>query len=359
MRVTCTQENLTRAVGIVARSIGKDASLPVLSNVMIATERGRLKLSSTNLELGVTCFLGAKVEDEGSLTVPARLLLDYVSNLPSETVKLDGTDDTLKLSCGENNASIKGIPVAEFPLIPTSSGNANCVVEAAPFADALGQVVFAAAKDESRPEIAGVYFQLSEEGEITLAATDSYRLAERTLKKGIERKGDAASVIIPGRALQEVHRILDASAGKVSITFEDGQAIFSFDDPILTGGNVEIVSRVVEGRYPDYAQIIPEEFSTTVRLNLKEFSTALKATSLFSRAEASDLHIAVEQGDQTVRFSAESGQLGKNAQTRNSSRPHWLASPPGCFRRIARSNRQSRTTLCHASAPTSFRWVPR
>ena len=312
MKLTCTQENLTRAVGIVARSVGKDASLPVLSNVLLATERGRLKLASTNLELGVTCFVGARVEKEGSLTVPARLLLDYVSNLPSNSVLLEVSGDTLNLECGENHASIKGIPASEFPLIPGTQENPNVVIEGERLAQAIGQVVFAAAKDESRPEIAGVYVQIMDDGEVRMAATDSYRLAERRFKNGVRLTGSPTAAIIPGKALSELHRILGSGAGEVSMAFQDGQVIFSFEDPTLTGGNVEVVSRVVEGRYPDYAQIIPESYLTKVKLNQKEFSTALKATSLFSRADASDLHLAVQEKDQAVSFSAESGQLGKN-----------------------------------------------
>ncbi len=312
MKVKCTQENLTRAVSIVARSVGKDVSLPVLSNVLLSTEGGRLKLSSTNLELGVTCVFGAKVDEEGSLTVPARLLFEYVSALPHESVSLSSVGETLELTCGENHASIKGIPASEFPLIPNGPEQYSCVIDGGVLSSAIQQVAFAAAKDESRPEISGVFLSLSEEGEMRLAATDSYRLAEKRIKAGVKQAGAPFTAIIPARAMQELNRVISSGAQEISIAFQDGQAIFSFKDPLLTGGNVEVVSRVIEGKYPNYVHIIPEQFATKVRLPLKEFGAALKATSLFSRVDSSDLHLAVDGSDQAVRFSAESGQFGKN-----------------------------------------------
>ena len=303
MKVVCIQENLAKGVSVVSRSIGKDLNLPVLANILIEAKGGVLKFSATNLEIGTVCSVRGKIEREGAVTVPAQLLVNYISSLPKSNVSLVVEYSSLKIECGSYSGEIKGIASSEFPLIPKINNEPFCRVASSKLKEALSKVAFAAARDETRPEISGVFLSVSG-GKIRLAATDSYRLGEEV----VEMSGDVgsdASMIIPVLTILEVIRVLDEGAGEVLMYLQENQIKFSF-------GDIAIVSRLVEGQYPDYLKIIPSEFTTNVELIKDELVSAIKTTSLFSKSDTSELRIVVKGGEKNINLSAESGQVGKN-----------------------------------------------
>lgn len=303
MLITCTQDNLAKGLSIVSRSVGKDASLPILSNILLETIDGRLKLSTTDLEMGVTVWVGGKVEKEGKITIPARILSEYVLNLPPQKITLTLKGSDLKLESGNFHAEIKGVSAEEFPLIPKIDSEPLCKIDTADMRVALTQTIFAAANDESRPEIAGVFINIDGD-KLRIAATDSYRLAEKIigLKQEVKERKQA---IIPSKTLSELARIIGEEDGEISISFSENQVKFTL-------GGIEVISRLVEGQYPDYLQIIPKEFTSVSEIEAKELADALKATSLFSKAEAADVQFTVNKKNSQLEVSAESGQVGKN-----------------------------------------------
>lgn len=302
MKLICTQENLSKGLSIALRGIGKNPSLPVLANVLLSTEKGRLKLQATDLEIGITYFLGGKIEKEGKITVPAQLLLGYITNLPPTKVNLEVKDKTLHISCENFKAEIKGIDAEEFPLIPKVEKEPVCILDAQDLKDALSKVSFAAALEEARPEIAGVYINISKD--LRLAATDSFRLAEKVVKiKQPVRKN--VEVIVPSRTVSELTRIISEEVKDVSILISENQIAFRFND-------CELVSRLVEGKYPDYKQIIPKEYTCQAILDKTDLLSSIKTASFFSKTGIFDVKVEFKPKQKEVVVTSESGQVGSN-----------------------------------------------
>jgi DNA polymerase III subunit beta len=303
MNLSCTQENLYKGLSIVGRTVSVDSALPVLSNVLLKAEKGRLQLSATNLEIGITAVIGAKVEEEGAFTVPARLLTDYVSSLPHGTVDVQLKKNVLHLRLGEYVANIKGMHADEFPLIPTIKHDSVLKCDAQELRNSIGKVAFAATADESRPEISGVLME--KEGEnLVLVATDSYRLARKTVR-GAAFSKEEFSIIVPAKTMLELHRIIDDSQSKVECSVSENQILFTFDD-------VELISRLIEGQYPDYKQVIAIEEHAEITVNPKEFLEAVKITSLFSKSGANDIKVEFDPAGKELILSAVSDQVGDN-----------------------------------------------
>ena len=271
MKISCLQENLARGLSIVNRAVATRSTLPVLSNILLSTDESRLKLSATNLETSINCWIGANVTQEGAATVPARLLTDFVTSLPQEPIDLEliTRTQTLNLRCGRFEANIKGIDAQEFPLILVPEDDLRIDLEPDVLRSMIDQVAFAAATDESRPVLTGVLVELGAEG-ITLAAADGYRLSVRSapLADGQEAPTSKTSIIVPARALQELRRI---SAGVESeesvgmlISQSRNQVFFRMPD-------IDLASQLVEGTFPDYKLIIPTQFNTKTTLNSADF----------------------------------------------------------------------------------------
>lgn len=303
MKLICTQENLARGLSIVSRSVGKDSTLPVLANILLATENKRLKLSATNLEIGSSCLVGAKIEKEGKLTVPAQLISNYINNQPSGNIELDVVDDTLKISTSSSKAEIKGINSSEFPLIPKIDSTPFCQINGQELKKALNQIIFATASEESRPEISGFYIKSAGE-QLTIAATDSYRLAEKTIKSEVKSKKEV-ELIVPSGAAQELNRIVGEDVETVSFSTSDNQIKFSFDD-------VELVSRLVEGQYPDYKSIIPKEFATKSLVDASELISILRTSSFFSKKDSAEVVVKTDSKKNEIEIIAETGGVGKS-----------------------------------------------
>lgn len=312
MKLTCLQENLKRGLATVSHAVAGKSTLPVLANVLLATDGGRLKLAATNLEVGITHWIGAQVNEEGAVTVPARLLADVVGSLPNDriTLTLDARTQTVRLECGRFTSNIKGIEADEFPTIP-SVADCEPAVSLAPdvLREAIDQVAFAAATDESRPVLVGVLVRLRDT-RMFLAAADGFRLATRTVNLP-EPVAQPMEFIVPARALAEVARIAADAEGNVSIivTPGGGQVLFHTE-------STELVSRLIEGKFPDIERIIPQQYTTRVVTDTTELTKAVKLASYFATASQNVVKLVVEPGGELgpgrLVISANAAEVGDN-----------------------------------------------
>lgn len=313
MKVSCLQENLAKGLSIIGRAVASRSTLPVLSNVLLVTDNGQLKLSATNLEIGINCWVGANVQEEGSITVPARLLGEFVNSLPPERIDLtlDVETQTLNLHCARFESNIKGIDAQEFPLVP-SANQADEAIRLDPVSlrTMIDQVVFAAATDESRPILTGVLVQFNEDN-LTMAAADGFRLS---VKSAIisQNFGEMMEVIIPARALMELSRISGDQEQPISvIVIQDRkQILFHLD-------GIDLVSQMIEGKFPDYRQIIPSSYSTRSVIDTSSFLKAARVSHLFARDSAHIVKLEITpSGDEfmngQVTLMATSAELGDN-----------------------------------------------
>ncbi|MCX6745087.1 MAG: DNA polymerase III subunit beta [Candidatus Parcubacteria bacterium] len=312
MKISCTQENLNQGLNIVSHIASKNTSLPILNNVLIKAEKGILNLITTNLEMGIKCQVRGKIEKEGNYTVNSKLLSDYINLLNNQKIELEYKNDSLEINTEQQATKIKGNSADEFPLIPQLDRKNPYKCKINDLVTAFSQVLFAVSVSETRPEISGVYLNFTE-STLTLATTDSYRLAEKQIKLK-EKVKTEKEVIMPAKTAQELMRILgNASQGElegekepnnyVEIYFEDNQVLFVFD-------NVELVSRIIEGQYPNYKQIIPSNFKTKGVVGISDFIKAVKSAALFSRAGIFDINLEFKTGKLVV--SSTNNQLGEN-----------------------------------------------
>lgn len=316
MKFSCTQENLNIGLSVVSHIANRNINLPILGNVLIKAEESMLRFMSTNLEVAVSCAVRGKIEEGGEFTVPSRLFSDYANLLPKERVDVSDDGNSLSVSCGQYKTKLAGMPASEFPLIPKVSSDTTFIVSVADFRRAVSQVQFAVAPNESRPEISGVLFRFDASSGsplLTLAATDSYRLAERLVSIA-EVQGsleEAVSVIVPARTVSEVVRILGVFKDNIEgvsgleISVTDGQIKFLYN-------SVELVSRTIEGKYPDYQQLIPDRFATEIVVSRDELVRAVKASSLFSRSGLNDIHFNFEE-DQPIKLNSMNSQTGEQS----------------------------------------------
>jgi DNA polymerase-3 subunit beta len=312
VKVSCLQENLAKGLSIVGRAVASRSTLPVLSNVMLATDNGRLKLSATNLELGINCWVGAKVEEEGATTVPARLLTDFVNSLPPEQIdmELSVRTQTLNLRCARFEANIKGIDAQEFPIIPTQEDGESAIrLEPEDLRHMIDKVAFAAATDESRPILTGVLARFDSD-RLTMAAADGFRLSVRSVALG-QTVDQPVEVIIPARALGELSRISADQEEwvEVIITPARNQILFHMQD-------VDLVSQLIEGKFPDYRQIIPPSHTCRTVLDTTGFLKAARVSHLFARDSANIVRVEIDPGNELtpghMTLAATSAELGDN-----------------------------------------------
>jgi DNA polymerase-3 subunit beta len=310
MQVTCLQENLARGLGIVGRAVAVRSTLPITSNVLIATEHGRIKLAATNLDIALSCWIGGQIEAEGAITVPARLLQDFVNSLPAEKIDLTLAPRAkqLKLVCARNEATIGGMDADDFPPIPTVEGD-TFELDAKTLREAIAQVVFSAATDDSRPVLTGV--DLVVEGDtLTLAAADGFRLAVRTLKLK-KKAGEKQEVIVPAKALSELNRLLQDQDEPVQMTFNANktQVLFRLKD-------VELVAQLIQGTFPDYSRLIPKEWGSRAVVEVRDFLQETKIASIFARDGSGIVRITFQAGDAgapgQMTVSARAEEIGDN-----------------------------------------------
>ena len=312
MKVTVLQENLARGLGIVSRAVSPRSTLPVLANVMIATDEGRLRLSATNLEMGITCWITARIEDEGSTTIPARTFVDLVNTLPGEQValSLDASTQTLNVRSATSTNDIKGIDSQEFPPMPVPEMDGAVQLNVVDFKEMIHQVAFSASTDEARPVLMGVLV-IVENDQITMAAADGFRLSVRSATLSTAAP-ESLNIIVPARALSELARI--ASDGDETIAMVvpkgRGQVIFRVKD-------VELISQLIDGTFPDYQQIIPRSYKSRTLVSTASLLKACKQAEIFARegTNVARLDIKPAKGEMEpseVEISATSEETGKN-----------------------------------------------
>jgi DNA polymerase-3 subunit beta len=311
MEVSVLQENLAHGLSIVSRAVSPRSTLPVLNNILVATDEGRLRLSATNLELGITCWIGAKIEEEGSTTVPARTFTDLVGTLPPDRVNmsLSVRTQTLNVRCGTTNTDMKCIDSQEFPPMPTPDLEDGIQFNVADFKEMIRQVVFAASTDEARPILTGVLVNV-EDSEITMAAADGFRLSVRKaeLSSPVSRP---ISAVVPARALSELARI--SSDGEEVVTMimppRSGRVIFRTKE-------TELASQLIEGTFPDYQQIIPRSYQSRTVLSTSAFLKACKQAEIFAREGSLIARVNITPGGElqpgTVEISGQSEETGSS-----------------------------------------------
>ena len=312
MKVTILQENLARGLGIVSRAVSPRSTLPVLANIMIATDEGRLRLSATNLEMGITCWIAARIEDEGSTTVPARTLADLVNTLPGEQVALtlDASTQTLNVRSGSSTNDIKGIDAQEFPPTPVPDMDGAVQLNVVDFKEMIHQVAFAASTDEARPVLMGVLVVV-EGDRITMAAADGFRLSVRSATLS-SSAAEPINIIVPARALSELARIASDGEETISMVVPKGrgQVVFQVKD-------AELVSQLIDGTFPDYQQIIPRGYKSRTLVSTTALLKACKQAEIFARegSNVARLDIKAATGEMEpseVEISAISEETGKN-----------------------------------------------
>ena len=311
MKLSCLQENLSRGLSVVGRAVATRTTLPITQNVLISTDQSRLKLAATNLEIAISTWIGAQIEEEGAITIPARLLTEFVNSLPPERIDIDSIAQPrgLALHCARFEASINGTDAEDFPPIPTVESGVVGRVEPQVLRDAINHVAFAAATEDSRPVLTGIKVEITGEY-FTMAAADGFRLA---VHKGrlAEPISEDVSFIIPARAVQEVNRVIGAQEAPIefTVTPSKSQALFRLE-------NVEVVSQLIQGTFPNYSQLIPQSYGTRAVVDLEEFLRASRTASIFARDGSGIVRLEVTGGTNgssgRLSISSRAEELGEN-----------------------------------------------
>jgi len=312
MKLSCLQENLSKGLAVVSRAVATRSTLPVTQNVLISTDQSRLKLSATNLEIAITTWIGASIEDEGAITLPARILTEFVNTLEGDKIdfSLPEGNGILNISSGRSKATINGIDAEEFPPIPTVLDGIRAVVNAGVLKKAISRVAFAAATEESRPVLTGVELKI-EGNDFSLAAADGFRLAVQKDKLTEPIDGNI-EVIIPARTMNELNRLVsdDSEEIEVVMTPTRGQILFR-------SGDIEIVSQLLQGNFPNYQQLLPEEHSTRSIFDTNALQRAVRSASIFARDGSNIVRMQLvppteEDDNGKALISARSEEVGDN-----------------------------------------------
>jgi len=309
MKVSCSQEDLSKGLAVVGRAVATRAVMPITNNVLIATEGSRLRLAATNLEIAISCWIPATIEKEGTVTIPARLLTDFVNSLPSGRIDmaLSPRSRSVELRCARHEAHISGLDPADFPAIPKITDGMNVKMKPGDLRLAINQVVFAAASEESRPVLTGVHAEFEGE-QLTLAAADGFRLAVRkvSLSRPVDTK---TAIIIPARSLNELTRLISEQEEPLEliVNSQKSQVMFRLR-------NVEMVSQLIQGTFPNYSQLIPKSYTTRAVIKLSEFLRATKSASIFARDGSGivRLQIMPRDGKGKIAISARAEEIGDN-----------------------------------------------
>ncbi|OIP80237.1 MAG: DNA polymerase III subunit beta [Parcubacteria group bacterium CG2_30_45_37] len=311
MKIFSLQENLKQGLALVGHVAGKNINLPILNNILLKAEQGKIRLVATNLEIGITSVVRGKIEVEGAFTANSKIISDCVNLLPNKKIGLEQRGDDLLVD-GENyQAKIKGQSAEEFPLIPEVDRKNYFSVPAEAVKKAISQVIFATAISETRLELSGVLFIFAGNN-LTIAATDSYRLAEKKIQIKSTSE-EEKKIIIPAKTLQELLRVLSVDLGdEVEGGGQELRLYLSSNQILFTYGSAELVSRLIEGQYPDYQQIIPTSSKTKITIDRQELIRAVKLASLFSKTGINDVNLDFPVGKNQVVVSSVSGQTGEN-----------------------------------------------
>ncbi len=311
MKLSCSQVDLNKGLAIVGRAVATRTTLPITNNILLTADQSRLKLAATNLEIAITYWLGAKVEEEGAITIPARLLTDFVNSLPNEQINLtlSPRTRTLELKCARFEARINGEEAEEFPPIPSIEEGVATTIDPEALRLAIAQVVFAAATEETRPVLTGVHCQFYGDT-LTLAAADGFRLAVHKAPLA-QPVAEMTEVIIPARTLNELQRLIGDEEKPVEITINPNgsQVLFRLKD-------VEMASQLIQGAFPNYTQLIPQSYVTRAEIGLSDFLKATRTASIFAREGSAIVRLQITPGEELapgkVVLSARAEEVGDN-----------------------------------------------
>jgi DNA polymerase-3 subunit beta len=302
MELTVTQENLNRALSAVGRVASTKTQLPILSNILLRTDSNRLLVAATNLEIASTQYIGAKITKPGAITIPARLMSEFISSLPKESIELKVVNENLHIKCGNYTSIINGYIADDFPELPTinESSSIQYSIKIEDFKHSVSQTIINTSNDSTRPVLTGVYWN-SFEGQLYLAATDGYRLSERRL---VKTKSDV-SAIIPTQTLTEVLRNITDESDEIDILFDETQVRFRIND-------AEIISRLIDGNFPNYRQLVPSSSETSVIINKNDFIRITKIAGLFARESGGSVTLTADKEKNTLSVQSIASQFGEN-----------------------------------------------
>lgn len=302
MELSVTQENFARALTAVGRVASTKTQLPILSNILLRTDGNRLLIASTNLEIATTQYIGAKIIKPGAITVPARLISEFVSSLPKDTIELKVVGENIHLTSGKYHSIINGVVADDFPELPTinEKNSVTYSINVEEFKQAVSQTIITSSSDSTRPVLTGVYWH-THEGWIYLAATDGYRLSERRLVKTTSE----VAAIIPTQSLQEVLRTIVDDSETIDVLFDESQVRFRINE-------AEVISRLVDGNFPDYRQLIPAKSDINVTMKKQDFVRVTKIAGLFARESGGSVTVTVDSDKKTVSLHSIASELGEN-----------------------------------------------
>lgn len=302
MELSVTQENLSKALSAVGRVASTKTQLPILGNILLRTDGNRLLVAATNLEIATTQYIGANIAKPGAITVPAKLISEFVSSLPKGQIELKGVGESIHITSGKYRSVINGVIADDFPELPVieEEESVSYSLNAEDFKQAVAQTVTTASTDSTRPVLTGVYWH-SHEGWVYLASTDGYRLSERRL---VETKSEVAA-IIPIQTLQEVLRTIPDNAETVDVLFDESQVRFRIDE-------AEVISRLIDGSFPDYRQLVPAKTDITAVMKKAEFARVTKVAGLFARESGGSVTLTVDSDAKNVSLHSIASEFGEN-----------------------------------------------
>ncbi len=304
MDLEVTQANLSKALNIVARIANMKSELQILNNILLKTEGNRLMLASTNMEIAVTEYIGAKIKTQGQITIPAKVVTDFVSNLPVGVVNLKtSSDNHLEITSGKFKSRINGMQADEFPDLPQidEATATKYVLETDHFKQAINQVLISVSNDSSRPVLNGVLWQ-THEGSLYLVSTDGYRLTE---KKLVESKTEL-SMIVPAQTLQEVLRSISEGIESIEVLFSDSQVRFRV-------GDIEVISQLIEGKFPDYRQLITNKGEIEAEVDRDDFLKVSRISTLFASQSSAGVTIETNKDKSVLEMKSVASEIGENS----------------------------------------------
>jgi DNA polymerase-3 subunit beta len=308
MKLICLQENLKKGLNNVSNITGKNLTLPILNNILLSADKKQLKLLSTDLEMAIISQIQCKIEKEGNITIPSKLLVNFINNLPNNKINIILKNNIISLKCDTYNSSIKGLDAKDFPIIPKIKSEPIIEIDSLDFKNALEQVINFVSISDIRPEISGVLFDFNNEKKIKFVATDSFRLGEKILniKNSKIKKEEIKLIIIPYKTIQELIRIIsNIENTTLKISIENNQILFDLNE-------TQIISRLIEGNYPSYQQLIAKQFETTAIIKREELIKAVKIGSFFS-SRINDVRLKINSKKSQIEVFSQDIELGENS----------------------------------------------
>ncbi len=311
MKITILKDKLKEGLNIVEKISIKSTNLPILNNILFSTEKNFLNLTSTNLEIGIKWWSLVKAEKEGKIAVPSKILSSFLSFLPNKPINLEVKNSELKVECENYKTLIKGVDPEEFPIIPQIQSEDKVEIQAKPFCKSLSSIIDIASSSSTKPEISGIYF-LFQKDLITMAATDSFRLGEKKISSNFFQKNNPTehSLIVPQKTAREIINVFGEKEGTLTVFFSPNQILLETSLSEVSHPKIQMTSRLIEGDYPNYQEIIPKKYETCLSFPLNEFTNQVKMASLFS-GRINEIKLKIDPQKRQVNFLSENPEVGE------------------------------------------------